>query len=312
MNNLGFDSSRWGFVNNIVVGIIALYGIATHNYQVDDTSFFQKAMIELIAPIQRSTLSFKESVSYTFDHYVTIVNTSKKNVELKGKVEELSLELFNLREVEKENFRLKELLEFGKEIPRKKVLAQVVSWDSSNEFKVLRINKGSDHGLLPMSPVITRTGLVGYVFRTSPNYADILTILDQNNRVDSLVADNRIHGIVEGSTGYTCILKYVSRTETLEIGQEIITAGLGEIYPKGIKVGKISKIDKENFGITQKIEITPSVDFHKLEEVVVLLPSKEFAEKISKEKKVFSDVDDENDDEYEGDTILDKEVEADL
>ena len=123
------------------------------------------------------------------------------------------------------------------------------------------------------SPVITRNGLVGYVFRLTPNYADVLTILDQNNRIDALVMETRTNGIVEGQSGFKCILKYVSRTEKLEIGQEIITAGLGEIYPKGIKVGKISKIDKENFGITQKVEIEPSVDFHKLEEVVVLLPS---------------------------------------
>ena len=270
---MGFDSSRWVLLNNIIVGIISLYGIAVHNYQVGDTSIFQKAMIETLGPLQRGTLSFKESIAYTVDHYITIVNTSKKNAELQKKVDELRSQIFTLREVRKENERLKELLEFGKEIPRKKVLAQVVSWDSSNEFKVLRINRGSNDGLMNTSPVITRNGLVGYVFRLTPNYADVLTILDQNNRIDALVMETRTNGIVEGQSGFKCILKYVSRTEKLEIGQEIITAGLGEIYPKGIKVGKISKIDKENFGITQKVEIEPSVDFHKLEEVVVLLPS---------------------------------------
>lgn len=276
MKNLGFDSSRWILVNNLIVGIIALLGVASHNYKVSDTSAFQKVMIEMLAPIQRGTLSFKESVSYTIDHYFKIVNTSKENVELRKKVESLTSEVFYLKEVEKENQRLKELLEFGKEIPRKKVLAQVVSWDASNEFRVLRINRGSDDGLQKTSPVITRTGLVGYVYRLTANYADILTILDQNNRVDSLIVGSRVHGIIEGDTGFKCIMKYVSRTEKLEVGEEVVTAGLGEIYPKGIKVGKISKIDKENFGITQKIEIEPSVDFHKLEEVVVLLPADNF------------------------------------
>lgn len=289
MNNLGFDSSRWILVNSVVVGIIALYGVAVQDYRVGDTSVFQKAMVEMLAPIQRGTLSFKESIAYTIDHYVTIVNTSKKNVELTKQVEQLSSDVFALKEVEKENQRLKELLEFGKEIPRKKVLAQVVSWDSSNEFKVLRINKGSNHGLERLSPVITRTGLVGYVFRLTPNYADVLTILDQNNRVDSLVVDTRTHGIVEGDSGFKCILKYVSRTEKLEVGQVIVTAGLGEVYPKGIIVGKISKIDKENFGITQLIEVEPTVDFHKLEEVVVLLPGEKLPsshEEMSVEEEV--------------------------
>ena len=271
MKNLNLDSSRWVLVNNIIVGVIALYGVAVQDYKVGGHSLFQHMMVEVMAPIQRGTLSFKESVAYTVDHYVTIVNTSKENETLRKDVDTLENTIFSLKEVKKENERLKALLEFGKDIPRKKVLAQVVSWDSSNEFKVLRINKGSNHGLELLSPVITMTGLVGYVYRLSGNYSDILTILDQNNRVDSIVARTRTHGIVEGNSNFMCHMKYVSRTESLEIGDTIVTAGLGEVYPKGIRVGKISKINKENYGITQKIEITPSVDFHKLEEVVVLL-----------------------------------------
>lgn len=271
MKNLNFDSSRWKLLFNVIVGAYALYGFAVQDYKVSNTSLFKSVLMEVLAPIQRGTLSFKEQVSSTIDHYFLIVNTSKENTELKKEVKTLENRIFSLSEVKKENQRLKQLLEFGREIPRKKVLAQVVSWDSSNGFKVLRINKGKNSGLKEMSPVITMTGLVGYVYRLSANYADILTILDQNNRVDSIVAETRTHGIVEGESGFKCHLKYVNRTEKLELGYEIITAGLGEIYPKGIKVGKITKIDKENFGITQRVEITPSVNFHKLEEVVVLI-----------------------------------------
>ena len=271
MKNLNFDSSRWTLFNNLIVVGLSLWGFAMQNYQVGEASFFQRVIIESMAPIQKGTVSIKDQVAYTFDHYVDIVNTSKENVDLKRKVETLENTIFQLTEVERENQRLKQLLEFGKDIPRKKVLAQVVSWDASNEFKVLRINKGSNDGLSLLAPVITMTGLVGYVYRVSGNYSDILTILDQNNRVDSIVSRTRTHGIVEGFSDFKCQLKYVPRTEQLDIGDEIITAGLGEIYPKGIKVGKISKIDKENFGITQRIVIEPSVDFQKLEEVVVLI-----------------------------------------
>ncbi len=271
MRNLSLDSSRWGIVNNIIVAFLALYGVATHNYKIGSTSVFDQVLIETLAPLQRGTMSLKESIASTVDHYISIVNTSKENEQLRKQVDELENVIFSLREVEKENDRLKQLLEFGKDITRKKVLAQVVSWDSSNEFKVLRINKGKKHGLKLLSPVITMNGLVGYVYRLTSNYADILTILDQNNRVDAIVMRTRTHGIVEGQSGFTCQLKYVNRTEKLEEDDVVVTAGLGEVYPKGIKIGRITKIDKENYGITQKIEITPSVDFYKLEEVVVLV-----------------------------------------
>lgn len=275
MKNLNFDSSRWKLLFNLLVGAFSLYGVAVQSYKVEDKSLFRSTLMEAFAPIQRGTLSLQEQVSSTIDHYFLIVNTSKENSELKKDVLELKNEIFSLSEVQKENERLKQLLEFGRDIPRKKVLAQVVSWDSSNGFKVLRINKGTNSGIKLMSPVITMTGLVGYIYRLSHNYADVLTILDQNNRVDSIVANTRTHGIVEGESGFKCHLKYVSRTDKLELGSDVITAGLGEIYPKGIRIGKITKIDKENFGITQKIEITPSVDFHKLEEVVVLFEEKQ-------------------------------------
>lgn len=265
------DSSKWKLVNNLLVVALALWGIATQSFNLKDVSAFEGFLIEAFAPIQRGTVSVKERVASMFDHYVMIVNTSKENVQLRKTVDELENKIFEYQEVRKENERLKQLLQFGKEIPREKVLAQIVSWDASNEFKVLRINKGSSDGLKKMSPVITMNGLVGYVYRLTPNYADILTILDQNNRVDSIVARTRSHGIVEGVSDFKCRLKYLNRTEKVEVGDEVITAGLGNIYPKGIKVGKITKIDKENYGITQSIVVTPSVNFHKLEEVVVLI-----------------------------------------
>jgi rod shape-determining protein MreC len=232
LKDFSVDTSRWKLVNNFLVVALSLWGVSRHSYNVKDSSLFESFLIEAFAPIQRGTLSVKEKINYMFDHYVMIVDTSKKNADLKNKVLNLENNIFKLEEVQKENMRLKQLLQFGAEIPREKVLAQVVSWDSSNEFKVLRINKGSNHGLKKMSPVITMTGLVGYVYRLSANYADILTILDQNNRVDAIISRTRSHGIVEGDSSFKCSLKYVIRTEELSNGDELITAGLGNIQDR--------------------------------------------------------------------------------
>jgi rod shape-determining protein MreC len=80
---------------------------------------------------------------------------------------------------------------------------------------------------------------------------------------------------VEGIFNFKCVLKYITKNEPIEVGDKLITAGVGGIYPKGIKVGMITDISKENFGMTLSIEVIPSVDFHKLEEVLVLIPSEE-------------------------------------
>jgi rod shape-determining protein MreC len=262
-------------MNYLLVMALSLYGISKKNFKEDETPYFQVFMIESIGPIQSSTTSFKQSISDLFNNYLAIVNTNKENAQLSKKVLDLENTIFNLQELKLENQRLKDLLSFGQEIPRSKVLAQVVGWDSSTEFNIIRINKGRKQGVTAKSAVVTSEGLVGYVYRVADHYSDIITILDQNNRVDTIVERTRSHGIVQGFSNFSCTMKYVNRNEPIAKGDLVITAGLGEIYPKGIRVGTIIKVERETYGITQMIEVTPSVNFNKLEEVIILIKSDE-------------------------------------
>ncbi len=266
------ESSKTKIVNNFIVGILAIYGISQKKFNLDEPTLFLQIVTEVVSPIQSSLANSKKNMSSLWENYLMIVNTSKENTVLKKQISRLESDIFTMEEMRKENLRLKRLLNYSEEMGHQKVLAQVVGWDSANEFKVIRLNKGTVDGIKVMSPVITDSGLVGYVYRATPNYSDVLTILDQNNRVDVVVERTRTHGIVEGVFNFKCSLKYVMRNEPVEVGDKLITAGVGGIYPKGIKVGMITDISKENFGMTLSIEVVPSVDFDKLEEVIVLMP----------------------------------------
>lgn len=252
---------------------LAIYGVSKKDFRETTVPYFEVVMIEAFGPIQRGATSFKESLANVVNNYIAIVNTNKENTILRKKVGDLENTIFNLQELRLENTRLKELMRFGEEIPREKVLAQVIGWDSSTEFNVIRINKGSKDGITPKSAVVTSEGLVGYIYRVSEKFSDMITILDQNNRVDTIVERTRTHGIVQGFSNFSCTMKYVNRNESIIKNDIVITAGLGDIYPKGIKVGTISKVERETYGITQLIEVIPSVDFNKLEEVIVLIKS---------------------------------------
>lgn len=272
------ESSKTKIVNNFIVGILAIYGISQKNFQLDDPTLFEKIVTEVISPVQQGIVSSKESITSLWDNYLMIVDTSKENELLHRQISRLESDIFSMEETRRENLRLKQLLNYSDELTHLKVMAQVVGWDSANEFKVIRVNKGTRQGIRVMSPVITDQGLVGYVYRVTPNYADVLTILDQNNRVDVLVERTRTHGIVEGVFNFTCALKYVMRNEPVEVGDKLLTAGVGGIYPKGIKVGMVRDIAKENFGMTLNIEVVPSVEFDKLEEVLVLVSQEQVEE----------------------------------
>jgi rod shape-determining protein MreC len=266
------ETSKIKIVNHLLVLVLAVFGLASKRFDFEEMTVFQKIMAEIVSPMQQGISAGQKSVNDLVDNYLRIVKTNQENHKLKERLSQLENDLFNLEEVRRENFRLKQMLAYSEEISQKKILAQVIGWDSANQFKVLRLNKGSDDGIQIMSPVITHKGLVGYVYRMTRHYADVLTILDSNNRVDVIVERTRTHAIVEGIYNFSCALKYVNKNEPIELGDRLITAGVGGIYPKGIKVGIISSIEKETTGMTLDVEVTPSVDFHKLEEVLVLLP----------------------------------------
>lgn len=267
------ESSKTKIVNNLIVAVIAIYGISQKRFDLNETSIFNQVVTEVLSPVQEGIASSKKSLSFLWENYLLIVNTSMQNTVLKKQISRLESDLTTMEEVRKENLRLKRLLNYSDEMSHERVMAQVVGWDSANEFKVIRLNKGTRQGIKVMAPVITDHGLVGYVYRVTENYADVLTILDQNNRVDVMVERTRTHGIVEGVFNFKCALKYIMRNEPVEVGDKLITAGVGGIYPKGVKVGMITDITKENFGMTLSIEVIPSVDFDKLEEVLVLIPT---------------------------------------
>ena len=289
MTPLEQQNKRAKIIINFIIFLIALISFSRRDDAIDKTSFVENVMIDSFAPVQRTVFFVRNRINFYFSHYLANIEASKKNVELKREIEELDGQLFQYQEVIKENKRLKQLLAFAEVLKVERVMAQVVSRDSSSDFRVIRINKGFSDGVRLQSPVVTTKGLVGYIFRLTDHFADVITILDQNNRVDGLVERTRSHGIIEGDLGDVALMKYVSRTEPVILNDKIITSGLGNVYPKGILIGHISKIEREGYGITQKIEITPGVDFGRLEEVIVLTSS--YSDEKKKEWTALDDQD---------------------
>jgi rod shape-determining protein MreC len=269
----------------IVVMILSFYVFITSSEKLEGPSFVKKVIVESIAPLQGGTASLKRQYWQFVDNYLNIVDTRKENEFLRYKISELSQENFSLKTLAKENERLKSLLAFGEQIKYQRILSQVIGWNSSAEFKVLRIDKGSNQGIVARSAVITSEGLVGYTYVVYPNYTDILTILDPNNRVDVFIERTRTHAILEGLSDELCRMKFVPRTETLAIGDLVITAGFGKLYPKGIKVGLVEFAEHDSVGITQKVKVRPTVDFEKLEEVVILIRPPSFDEGVEASAK---------------------------
>ena len=197
------------------------------------------------------------------------IDAAKENLDLRRHILGIDSKILEMREKNRELEKLRQFINIPFHQGSKTIIARVVAVDSSTNFRVIRVDRGSQDGITLESPVVNGKGLVGFVFRMTKHYADIMTVMDTNCRVDALITATRSHGIVEGRGGNRIIMKYISMYDPVKLGDEVVTAGLGNIFPKGVPIGTVTHIERENYGITQYLELDTAVDFNNLEEVLV-------------------------------------------
>ncbi len=118
-------------------------------------------------------------------------------------------------------------------------------------------------------PAITLNGLAGKVISTSPHFSEILLLTDTNFSVAVRVERTRSEGIVSGTGTNMCILKYIPVEEDIMVGDRLITSGTDGIFPEGIKVGVVKKIEKKK-GFFQNIDVVPYQSDLTIEEVAII------------------------------------------
>jgi rod shape-determining protein MreC len=255
--------------------LIPVMAIDTASRTTRDYRFYDRVIVALTSPIQ-SVISWTLGVfSSGFQNYVYLLDTRQENLALLEENRRLLNSIAGLKETEQENLRLKKLLDFKEAFKLTSVLARVIARDTSTEFRAIRINRGESSGIQKNMAVVTNQGVVGRVLRTTANTADVVTILDLYSAVDAIDERSRAPGVVEGLTDDTCQMRFTLRTDDIQPGDTLVSSGLTELFPKGIPIGRVSKVNRKPFGITQEVEVIPSVEFAKLEEVLVITESKQ-------------------------------------
>jgi rod shape-determining protein MreC len=199
------------------------------------------------------------------------VGLEQENEALKRELQEVKLQLNKYREAYLANQRLRALLNFKTSIPTPLLPAEVVAFDPSGWFQTILIDKGRNDGLVRNMAVVSGDGLVGRVIGVSNRHAKVLLILDGNSAVDALIQRSRTRGVLVGLGRDRCVLKYVQRNEDVQVGDKVITSGMGGVFPKGILLGEVQQVVRGNSGLFQTVEVEPAVDFSQLEEIMVVV-----------------------------------------
>lgn len=258
----------------IIVGLFVLGALAYFSFSAGkgvERIPAGRYLLELTGPVQRGITGVGEWFNSIWRHYFALVQAAEENDRLKKELAALKQRTVDRDELELANQRLKKLLEFKQNLDYPIVAAEVVGTDPSAQFKTVIINKGASHGVLPLMPVVCAQGAVGRVIWSSPHYAKLLLLIDPNSGVDVIVQRSRARGVAEGAPGGELRLKYLIHTEDVRLGDKVITSGAAGVYPKGVLVGTVSAVRQGQDGAFQRVQITPAVDFGRLEEVLVLL-----------------------------------------
>lgn len=193
-----------------------------------------------------------------------------ENRHLREQLEELEAERNRLLEAETTNRRLRELLEFRSRLPLATLTASVIASSASTWFRSLTLDKGSSDGVVKGMAVVATAGVVGQVVAVSPRTAKVLLLTDPHSGADVLVQRSRARGIVAGSLDNGTIIKYVKRSEDVEIGDRVVTSGLDGVFPKGLLVGTVTDVRRKSFGLFQFVGVDLAVDPARIEEVLLV------------------------------------------
>lgn len=221
-------------------------------------------------PLQVFNEGLRDSVVGVWDNYVALVGIKEENRDLKERISTLEAHNSKLLEFESENKRLKSLLGVTEKTGLRGIVASVIGYDPSNWVQAVILNRGSADGVKPGMAVLQGNGLVGQVTSTSPGSSRVLLITDPLSGVDAIIQGNRARGVVEGDGSSLCTWRFVLREEEVKVGDRIITSGLDGVYPKALLVGVVLSAEVGSDGLFQAIRIKPSVDFSKLESVLVV------------------------------------------
>ena len=263
-------------ITAIIVFVVVSLIIFSLNFKSPEKmSFFRKIVLEAVVPLECAIDSVFSSVAGAWERYILLVGLERKNKELEAENASLARDVSNYREMSLDCARLREITNMKDDFKFTTVAARVVGRNRSSIFKTLLINKGTADGIRTGFPVMGTEGVAGRIIETSKNASKVLLLVDYNSNIDVLVQRNRCQGVLRGCGRSGCELKYVQRSEDVRTGDTVVSSGLAGVFPKGLFVGKVGVVEKEETGLFQKITVHPAIDITRLEEVLVILKGKE-------------------------------------
>ena len=261
----------------IVVLSVAFLGIIVLSIK-GNSNIISSGVGGVISPLQKIVYTVNEKVKGYFDFFINFSNVKKENEELTAKNAELENKLIEYERMKDENTRLREMFDYSQNNANYDYLGcNIIGYSGGNISNGYIIDKGTKDGVEKDMVVITPAGLVGKVTKASSSFDIVQTILNENIAVAAMVESTDettgiLQGITDSKNKNLTELSNIPIESAIKEGDKILTSGLGEMYPKEIRIGEVISVEVDNVGIMKRAVVKPYVDFNKLEELFVVVP----------------------------------------
>jgi len=252
----------------LLVPLAAFVSVATSAWWAPGSGPLEAAATVVLAPVQSGAASAFSWLG-GLGGFLPGAGVRRENEELRREVERLRLEVQESREQVAAASRLERLLDFRTKTVFSMTAASVIGRDASGLYRTVLIDRGSADGLEHQQAVLSPDGVVGRVIKVFPRSALVLLVTDRSSGIDAIVQRTRDQGVVQGGGGGGCVLKYLDRSAEVEVGDYVVTSGIGGRFPKGALIGQVSGVNQGG-DLFQSVDVRPSAGLDRLEEVLVV------------------------------------------
>jgi rod shape-determining protein MreC len=247
--------------------------VARESAPVRDAS---RAVTTALVPLERALAQAGSALSSVGETLGEIQRLRVDNARQRDEIDRLTLENVRLREQAIAAEQAAKLQTAARATGFETLSAPVIARDPSGVLQTVMLGAGSDDGVKVGNVVVSEQGVVGRVSEVGPSYSKVLLVTDPASTVSAIVQGSRATGIVRGQYGDTLVMEWILQTETVEIGDVVITAGLAvgndlrSLYPKGLVIGKVVALDRAENAAYKRAIVLPAVDLRRLEHVLVV------------------------------------------
>lgn len=236
----------------------------------NSTNWLKGGVFSLFSPFQKIVTRSYRFFSAIGSQIKELQSRYSETVYLCEQLDTLAQENLKLKEENLAFLRLQSLMEFMQQSEYPMVVGKIIGRDATWASAIF-IDKGSSSGIKKDMPVVTTKGVVGKVIEVAPGVSKVMLIRDSSFAISALIQRSRAQGVVVGQFHSDfSLMKYLSGEDDVQVGDIVLSSGEGGTFPKGLLIGVVTKVMVKNGGLVMEAEVKPSVNFNRLEEVIII------------------------------------------